>query len=881
MIFRILLALVALSAPAFARQQTPTLPHLRVEGEVIFDKAPNITQTITKRLNLVERADVWAGTGLIDLAPKINAALNDCSGGRQQIRFTAGVYSVQGPATGTNHALYANTCPVDIWIDDGAEIRLTGSLGGTAAIDIRGLLVIGPNAAGSTIAGFGTINGNRAALAAAYVALPTAPAAVGGIVSAAQWSCILATTAHGLKITGIKVRNCIGNPIEVRNTNDFELSNVAVSASSMAINIQNGARHKISNFTATDITNKVGSVALPVWAYGAVISDIDGLDVSGFSIDNFEALLCTAGTLSGTTCTGGTHIGDPQSGAMMLIRVKNLSLNGVRADGYIHSDPRSSPVNYGISCDACTNGTINGVQVFQHYYGLNLQAARNVTVSGCSLDGDYNTEAASGFTAATGLQIINHGHIPFGAQAVVDSYNTMGAQSLSISSCNAQRFTHGAVVRTGDFTLSNSTFNGNENVGLQLWASQGSASFLTPNAPAVKNIVLSNILTMNNGGNGIQFNDGVDILCSNCMSKNNGQRSGVTGKSFGIELIAGGGTKSNIRFSGWAAIDDQSYTKADYLSFIPGTVPANGLYTFLVPDDTTLRVGQNVLCKSCASGPADVSLYVRDITDNRVTAGVTPGTVLTDAACLTSLTGTVSGANGGTTITGSGTAFGTAIVGPVFLKTNAGYNQVNSVQSNTALITHTALAGAVSGSASLVQCDAQGVPSQTVGFRAISDASIANLSIGSPATYRVSGNTTSQIDVAPGSLSTTYTSWTPTFTPVGGSGVTFNLGAANYQIRDKSICLNLSVQVNYSTAPTGVTFTFPLTPAGTQIRSDTFPATIVGMNQSTLAPLNASFNANATAANLRAMPGATGSDVLVTASGQFIGLQEQCFRITQ
>lgn len=868
-------ALLVLFAAVPALAQTRALPEgeIRANGDITFGNALKLgrrdgnkidvkddlavgaallrdalASSVLTRLSAAQIADVRSGAGAINLAPVLNTILNNCgpSATPPTIAFTAGIYRV-------DDEVIIQTCPVNIVLEAGAIIRQ--GAGFPSGKRERGVVRFEAGAAGSSLTGTGTIDGNRAALVGDYLALPKATQANGLYVMEAQWNCVHVNNARAITVRGITLRNCMSFAVNHFGGDDFTASDLTIRDSTAAANGQVGANPSWTSIREYNIGNVVGGVAIPWFAYANVWSDYTNPRIAGISLAGYQALI-----RDGTSAAPGARIGDPYGGAFMLLRTTRGTVSDLSASGLSYDDGRAVRAAWGFHCDNCTSLSVSGVNSKGFYWPVHFLAPSRVTFTNFNADGDFNTAPVAGAADSACIWVTPNGQMRGnpGLDSSYDHANMMPSNDLVISGGTATRCRSGVTGYTGGMTLNGVRATGNEGPGVLFWAAQAGPGYPASAAFPVRNIQMTGVTADYNGGAGIQFNDGIDIQATGIIASNNGQDSATTSVGDGIRVTPGfGGLKKNIRFTGWTASDTQAEAISARLSFVPGTA-SGGRYKLVASSTAQLHVGQRILVKNGGGAGSDINVKIADITDDTLTVTTTGAPVFSASACTTALAGTVSVPAGGNIMTGTGTAFSSAFSGPTYVLAAGQYLRIGQVRSGTvAQIDTPAGAAVTNASATLISCPAQGIPSQQTGVNAIADANISDISLGSPSSYQALGNTAVNINVAPGSLRDERVPYAPTFSASDGSGVTFS-GGATYRQDGKGICLRGFVQVNYSAAPSAVVVSLPpgLTAFG--------GAAVAGFNATTNNLLKGIANASPTV-TLTPVSGD-----LVTASGQFL-----------
>lgn len=769
-----------------------------------------VLPSVLTRLSAAQVADVRSGGATIDLAPVLNVAFNACAPGlpAPTFEFPPGVYGIGAP-------LVASTCPINIVLDAGATIRVIAPFPLAPTVDsIYGAIQFSGNASGSTLTGSGTIDGNRsnAAILAAYLAGPRSVQSNGLYVMTSLWECVAFGGMNDITVDGITLKGCMTDAIQ-RSSTGFraKVRNVRILDSSVAIVANGNAGDTWENITARNIGNVVNGQAIPYFSYAMNFFSQTNLTVNGVTLDGYQVL-----AYDGTPSSPGTRIGDPQGAVIQFQRLTNGTIRGITGRGInfdTTSDKRRSNAIFGTFCDSCENVTMSDLSFTGTYFGITLFAPRGLSLSNFVIDGQYNTTPATalGVGASSGLAILPTAQLTgqAGLSSAFDHNNMDPGRHVSISNGTVRRSGIGLALYSGNANLSNIETTANLQSGVQIWATARGNSY--PNAPLFmpRDLMLDNIRSTYNGACGFQIHDGVDINYSNLVANNNFQDS-TTGCAAGVSLTAGFGTKKQRNsFSGWAANDNQSEAITATASFLPGA-STSGVYQFIASNSSQLHVGQRILVKNGGGSGTDLNVKVTDITNDNVTVQTQgASTAWSPAACTTSLPGTVSQTAGQYLLNGSGTNFTTSLTGPAYLLAGGQYLRVGAVRSDVLLQMDSTPSPSVSGaSASLVGCAIQGIPSQQVGFAAPADPTISDTSLGDPSSWQAVGNTSAPLNVASASIRNDTLSYGPTFAAVGGSGVTLS-GGASYKLSGKVLFVRGFVQVNYTSAPTAVSFTLP------------------------------------------------------------------------
>lgn len=817
-----------------------------------------LAQSVLTRLTAAQLQDVSSGAAALDLSGPLNTALNTCTPGAPPptIRFPAGVYGVKSD-------LVASTCAVNIVIEAGAEIRLTGPLPLMDAVDtIRGVIRFTGNAHGSTLTGTGTVNGNRSdpAMLAAYLAGPRSVQSNGLYVMKTLWDCVAFGGVNDVTIEGVTLKGCMTDALQRSSKGSrAKVRNIRILDSSVAIVANDNNGDSWENITAQNIGNVVNGQAIPYFSYAMNFFSQANLSVNGVTLDGYQVL-----TYDGTPTAPGARIGDPQGAVIQFQRLTNGTIRGITGrniDSDNVTDKRRSPIVHGTFCDNCVNVALSDLSFSGTYFGIGLWGGQGVSLSNFVIDGQYNTAAVPGFGVPAGLVLLPTAqmHGQPGLSSAYDHNNLDPGRYISVSNGTIRRTGLGIEIYTGNVSISNVEASGNTQSGIQIWANLRGNSY--PNAPVFmpRDVTLSNIRSTYNGGCGFQIHDGVDINYSNLVANDNAQDASA-GCSAGISLTAGFGTKKQRNsFNGWTANDDQSDPIAATASFLPGT-NSNGVYHFIASNSAQLHVGQRILVKNGGGAGRDLNVKITDISNDNVTVKTqSPETAWSPAACTAPLPGTISQTAGEYLLKGTRTNFVTSIRGPAYLLASGQYLRVGAARSDTLLQMDGTPSSKIAGvGASLVACPIQGIPSQAVGFSAPADPTISDTSLGDPAAWQAVGNKSAPLNLAAASLRSDLLPFNPAPSAGGGSGVSFPAYGAWYKLQGKTLFVRGYMQVSYKGAPVSVVLTLPngmLADGG---------GTLTGFNANTNVPLSGQVNGTNTV-TLYAIGGP-----LTSGSGQYL-----------
>jgi len=792
-------------------------------------------------LTPAQATDVRSGNPTIDLAPVLNAALNNCMPGLP----SPAIDIPRGITVGVKSPVNMKTCKARL--NDDGEIRMIGAFPlGDTFDTISAVVTMSGNGHGSALTGSGLVNGNRTdpAILAAYLAGPRSVQTNGLYVMKNLWDCVAVGGVNDVRVEGVTLQNCMTLGIE-RSSGGAraQIRNIQIKDSSVAINSNDNTGDSWTGITATNIGNVVNGTAIPYFAYAMNYFSQTNLTVDGLTLDGYQVL-----AWDGTPTSPGQRIGDPMGAVVQFQRLTNGNIRGVTGRNINFdtvSDKRRSNAIFGTFCDSCENVTMSDLSFSGVYFGITLYAPRGLSLSNFVIDGLYNTSIPNslGTGSATGLALLPTAQLttPPGFDSAADHNNMDPGRHVQISNGTVRRAGVGLALYSGNASLSNIETTANQQSGVQIWANVRGNSY--PNAPVFmpRNLSLANISSTYNGACGFQIHDGVDVSYSNLVANDNFQDAS-TGCSAGISLTAGFGTKKQRNsFNGWTANDNQAEAITATASFIPGA-SANGYYRFIASNSAQLHVGQRVVVKSGGGAGTDLSVKITDISNDNVTVqtqGASTG--WSPADCTTALPGTVSQTAGQYVLNGSSTNFTTSITGPAYLLAGGQYVRVGAARSDTTLQMDGAPTTNLSeASASLVGCAIQGIPSQQVGLNLPADPTISDTSLGSPSSWTANGNVAVPTSIASASLKNDWADYQTTLTPVGGSGVTLS-GGATYKLDGKTLFVRGYIQVaSYTTAPTNVLFTLPngYTPFG--------GAVVSAFNASTSTPISGQTNSSNT-----------------------------------
>lgn len=827
-------ALLSLSAPALA--QTRALPpgEIRANGDITFGNALKLgkregdkidvkddlavgaallrdalASNVLTRLSAAQIADVRSGAAALDLAPALNAALNNCgpSALPPTIRFPAGVYSIKSP-------LKAQTCAVNVVLEAGATIRQTGPFPlGDTVDNLSGLIMFTGNAHGSSLSGSGTIDGNRnnPALLAAFLAGPRSVQENGLYVMKSLWDCVSIGGVNDVTVEGVTMRNCMMSGIQ-RSSNGARarISNVRILDSTIVLGANNNTGDVWENITAQNIGNVVNGQAIPTFAYAMNFFTQFNLTVNGVTLDGYQTLV-----YDGTPTTPGVRIGDPGGAVIFFQRLDNGTISGITGRNLnfdMASDKRRTSNIYGTFCDNCVNVTMSDLSFTGTRGGILVSGSKGVSVSNFVVDGLYNVAPVAGHAEAFGVAVLpisQEYSLNATANSSYDFWNMHPNAGIAFSNGTIRRSELGFVARTGNFTANNIESTANTLNGFTTIGSNRGSSFPASALFPVKDFSVSNFRSTYNAGAGFQVGDSYNGTFSNIVSNNNGQDDSNS-VPYGIWVTPGvNGVSRNLFFNGWQANDDQAAATVT-VSFAPGSSTAGGIYKVVAETSTDLHVGQKINIVNGGGSGSNIVGRIEDITADALTLRTSAASTFNDASCRVAQTGTVSLGVGSSLMTGSGTNFRTSIVGPSYMRVAGQYIQIVSVVSDTVLQVRPTASSPISNAPfEIVKCSAQGVASQRRGLTVDAAAGVTGVSLGNPSAYRAVGNLDTNISLGAAQRYDEWIPYTPTVRWNAGTGLSASNVSGRYKLDGRTMCMQVLVTTTYTAPPDQVIVSVP------------------------------------------------------------------------
>lgn len=618
--------------------------------------------------------------------------------------------------------------PPGLWLTDPVSFAVTTRLFVMPGAVIRqrslpqtehGLLRFRSTALGSAVIGPGTIDGNRDYLGPEFLTFPRTVNYANGAYSIETKTHPIWAECRGFTCKGLTIKNAIMAPMLQMYGDGSRWEDLTIEDCSKLLSIQGLRFGVVRNISGRNISNSysgVGGARVPIpwWQHCAEMRDMASSEISGLRVDGWTPYIRD---------DQGTMIGDPIPCANIFERFVGNDISKLWHSSYTWdaTDNRQTNASSFIGLSGSDDNVLSSFSGKGFGYGLNVDASSRNTFDNFILDGLYNI---GGDADSTGMKVRPGGLYPIAGDVTTDYRANSGARFNFFSNGIVTRFGIGVRIFSSDLRFSNVVSDGNVYQGWQTWEHERNVTSF-PNAPlqAVRNVSIANCSGSHNGWAGLQANDGDGVTVTGGRWDNNGQESGSStifqswasaGNAYAHAFSMPGSTvRSGWTFGALSARDTQTFTRSKVLSFAPGATDAKNRIVVTMTDVDDIAVGQYIVVKNGA-GPGDIKCKVVDVNRDLVTLQTAAAQTFSATGNVTTLTGTVAGGAGSKTLTGTGTAFSTEVVGPAYLKIGSAYHRVAKVTSATSLQLVVPLASAVPAGTTvgLVLCDVQGVPSQ-------------------------------------------------------------------------------------------------------------------------------------------------------------------------
>jgi hypothetical protein len=561
-------------------------------------------------------------------------------------------------------------------------------------------------AAGSFIGGGGTIDGNRSAILSAYLALAKTYNYGGTRYTIeSEFDGIRSEPCDNITIQNLIFRNIMTQAVCHRGGDNPLIRNILAHDCTKMINAQFHSGGVIEDLFIENCGNYLGSVPIPYYSNVYDFRDNIGTKFDNLRIETFRGK---------NKDSVGALIADPFPTAFSWERITNCEIRGIDAGNYIYdsTDPTDQQAAIAAVISSPVNCNFNNLIANGYYYGHDFQAPVNTTIDGFTYSNTYGNTGVIGIAASAGVRHHASGIYPIAGGVDADYRSNSGGKSSRVRNGKIFGFTLGAYQTSDDIIIEDTIIQGAETHGAQLAVAEPN-TFSFPGAVAnpIRGAVFKGLNCQFNGHAGIDIRDGDDILISDCIMNNNGQRITTDTLAVGLRLDYGN-ARSGITVQGGSWSDTQNFTKVKALSFIPGVTDSKNRILVLVKNTSALGIGQYIKLVN-ATSTGDITARIINIDKDIVTFECATAQTFSATGNLTALSGTWTVAAGSTLVNGVGGAADTQFTGPVYVKIGTEYKQVARVNSANQF----QLVSPVTGSyaavvVNKVECDIVGIPSQ-------------------------------------------------------------------------------------------------------------------------------------------------------------------------
>jgi hypothetical protein len=439
---------------------------------------------------------------------------------------------------------------------------------------------------------------------------------------------------------------------------------------------------------------------------GVVLEDIGNIGVADTLQHAFDVYNAKGGTYADITIIGMDGAADGRSNTCSGLTV--FLSEQCAFDNIVYDSPVSTECSHlAFSFLGAVNCTLTDLRAYNFAgLGLEMLTTQGCTVNGGVIDGNY----ASGITSATnsiGVSI-SAGRYDRDTQ----SRASAGSKTVTVNGLVVRRAGLGMSLRSGHIKATGCYTTGCIGSGILVQETTVTSSFPGAIPQPLLHVDLNECVSEFNGAHGVNFTNASLVSISGGSYRNNGQNSALAATS---RAGVTGATVSRLVIMGASLDDTQTFTDTNGISFAAGTA-TDGFYDLAAYVPRSYQPGQYITLTDGGGAGVDITGKVVDTDGDLLTISVTPGTVFSSTGNTTALTGTWSGS--GRTLTGTGGAALTEILGPVWVVSGGAYRLVENVTGNNAIQLTEAFPSPLSGATlSKVNVDAVGIPSQQYGAR--------------------------------------------------------------------------------------------------------------------------------------------------------------------
>lgn len=569
---------------------------------------------------------------------------------------------------------------------------------------------------GSVLQG-GIIDGNKATLAASYTDYIY------------QWPGLNVTSADNITIKNVVFQNHVNWAMWIGGGDGHIVEDIYIHDCGKAVLFQYTNDSTLRDIFCENISNDGTAMYQHAFEIRNIYCCvIENLRINGYTPDALGA--------------------DPYPIAYAFERVFSSSISNLYLAGYDGTETR----NYGTQIANAENCTFMGLDFDNAFWGIEFDTAVDCALSGFRVNGAFKTHGSSD---GYGLGFKSSGvYQNDGAVVAYDNRANTASQNVTISNGSIS----GCEVGVGIFGGNNLHFTNviaNANLYYGFQAREMVTNSWYPGQPVqrVENIMLHNCQARFNGLCGTFFGAGNRFSILGGAYCDNGWDTSL-GATFRSGILLNEETSRSldeVNIIGAFCGDTQTFTKTDGASFNPGSTDADDQFTITLIDPDQVSLGQYLKFTN-ATGSGDVTARVVARNMDDITVQCSGATTFSATGNLTAGTGTISSSS--STLTGSGTAFLTELVGSAWIKASDGsFYHVQKVVSNTSAVIIPAPSPALSGATfEILTVDVVGIPSQQYGIASNANAngplSIVNVSTNGAVTAATSFSTTATLGSA-------------------------------------------------------------------------------------------------------------------------------------
>lgn len=495
---------------------------------------------------------------------------------------------------------------------------------------------------------------------------------------------IFSRYATDLTIEDVTLRGATSRALNLQNCDRSVVRNIRMLDSEGGFQIHLGKYLFIENLYCERISNRIrrtsdsedwktGTNYLITYQHNSVLRQTDYSTVRGLIFNGYAPL-------EGT----GT---EPNPCMLTLERPAHSTFSDIVMQGRVNVE---GVISVGLSVIGTHDVIISGLDIHDHVMAIDLEGCVDTQLNGFHVDNNWYEGPYA--TACKGLQVGNGAWAQHGNDSSVDMFMASQSRNVQVSNGEIQNAYVGVELAASNAVFHNVLVRGCY-VGWNLLEVKEFGQTLQ----SVNNRLI-NCTASYCGKTGMQMNAHKNVVVSQCEVFGNGwDTSLASADRVGIKIF---GETEYCKVTNCALYNEQPMTKDKGFSFGAGSpvvieYGANRYpyrFSFVSPDPTNYQVGQPVFAKGLYGGE-NLYCHVLNVLHDSVTVGWTqelPSNQLTPPVdSLIALTGSVAVDAAAKTVTGTGTAFTSEIVGTTYIKLGDEYHLVAKVVSDTSLVLST------------------------------------------------------------------------------------------------------------------------------------------------------------------------------------------------